>query len=596
VTVQCHHGEGKQDEQIVVPLPGYGRVQDLLKEANARAKRWPKDPVLYLFDEADRRWARLDNRDSIERVVTSGDKLLVKSESSRGELPRRWQSNCSDRSSASYSSYSLDSRSSSISSPARSEGDTFSRRRSPPPRGCRDANRGSNHSRSRERVRVKVETNLHGGRRRVTSCCPSAASNSEAVPYSARSRRSGRPWSRAGSVAAATAHGSEHMFRRNMAKNAARTGSSGECPHQNRTWEADHNTTYTNSRVESEPWSKFPQVFWMRPPQLKREYLCIAYTEEKPLGTLLADAGGLMNTFGKDSNQPSLDDSMQGEPPAEHMRAGLPDYLYWTVGKNGGSFDCIGIGRNKKVRHKATKLAISVGRCCEADTKDFSWAPELFKELVDHACSTRSSYFSDIPRSAIEEGTQPVRWDRTPVKLEPCKKPKRKDGWTEHSTDSVDNHNTHYDRDVANRRGAEAQDDRWRKESKPWVSPVKEEPIERDEKAQEPRSNARQQNVVKVKKRRRYHRGPEQTRQAERRLEDHDGEFNLESLLSELAGLQKLPKEDLRKCVSRLTNRMKGSSFEAFVLRVTLTERKQLQASIQRNFACFFAKGAGRAH
>merc|ERR1719362_566858 len=80
VTVQCFHGE-VQDEQIVVPLPRHGRVQDLLLETKERAKRWPQEPALYLFDEADGRWARLDDRDYIEQVVASGDRLLVKAES-----------------------------------------------------------------------------------------------------------------------------------------------------------------------------------------------------------------------------------------------------------------------------------------------------------------------------------------------------------------------------------------------------------------------------------------------------------------------------------------------------------------------------------
>merc|ERR1712147_508313 len=99
----------------------------------------------------------------------------------------------------------------------------------------------------------------------------------------------------------------------------------------------------------------------MRPSKLSREYLCVLYTETPPLGKLLADAGNLMASFSQRSRQSSFDDSMEGELPEKLMRAaGLPHDLWWTVGDYGGSFQCIGIGRNKKLRHKATKLAIAV--------------------------------------------------------------------------------------------------------------------------------------------------------------------------------------------------------------------------------------------
>jgi len=409
---------------------------------------------------------------------TPGNKLLFKAESHQ-EPPGCMQSNRGDRSFSTYSSYSPEPRSSGDASPARSEGDTLSRKKSTTSRGCRAfSNRSRTRSRSCEIVRV--ETTPRGGSRTMMSCCPSAASDSEVVPHSARSRRSGRPRSRVSSVAATSAHhGSQHLLRHNIPRSAARTSSRGACQSRSRT-PVKNNKRYTrwpSLLVESDPGSMFPQVFWMRPAQLRREYLCLVYTEAQPLCELLANAGNLMASW-KHSCQPTLDDSMDGEPLADLMRVGLPNDLFWTVGKHGGSFDCIGIGRNKKVRHKATKLAIAVARYCEGDTADFSWAPESFKKLVDHASSTRDGYFSHIPQSATEEGT---RSDQV-APGEPYKTKKRKDWWTSETnpravyTDEswgkwteqstklvVDTRKTKYHPDIV----AALQVARWRMASKP---------------------------------------------------------------------------------------------------------------------------------
>jgi len=73
----------------------------------------------------------------------------------------------------------------------------------------------------------------------------------------------------------------------------------------------------------------------------------------------------------------------------------------------------------------------------------------------------------------------------------------------------------------------------------------------------------------------------------ERAAEDNHVELNPQSLLSELAGLQQLPQENIRNRASILANKMKGPSFEAFVVSCTPAEKEQLQASIQSNFAFF---------